>query len=551
MLLLEYENAVSQTRPSRQGAFWRGSKLISLVEYFRNRLLLLWATVLIVMLGIASQVGLFYVNAREWEQARLTHNAEITMDAFVRHSVQVINQADTLLQSVRGFYLDSESATKTEKFIHSLPFDRSIISDVYLVDDQAKLLISHDPSAKGRSVADHDHYQFQHAAPGDQIFIGSVDGERETGMFHFRVSRRINRADGSFAGEVLCTVNPESFSSYYQQLMGGTQNIASLLGTADKKLRARSPPLLQEYWQSPVQSVLWDLLVRSPSGRFTDTSQFDGIKRIFVYKKVPALPLIVVTGFSESDILDGVQERMRWAGVGSMTVLIAIFILASMLTVEIRRRDEQDSFMSMLSHELKTPLSVLRMVLDQSAPSDRTLAHAKQSIHDMDTIICRCLEADQLQQRNMQVNRQRCQIRELLEDLQSCCTAPQSLQITMPDLPSLNTDRQLLSIALNNLIENALKYAERGSMVQISARHHGHQGHNGILLSVLNAPGSAGTPDARQVFKKYYRSPGAHSKTGSGLGLYLVHHVAKQLGGWVRYAPRDNQVVFEFWLPIC
>ena len=70
-----------------------------------------------------------------------------------------------------------------------------------------------------------------------------------------------------------------------------------------------------------------------------------------------------------------------------------------------------------------------------------------------------------------------------------------------------------------------------------------------VLIRIDNTPGAAGHPDPRQVFKKYYRSPGAHSKTGSGLGLYLVHNVARQLGGWVRYVPNDSCVRFELWLP--
>ena len=86
--------------------------------------------------------------------------------------------------------------------------------------------------------------------------------------------------------------------------------------------------------------------------------------------------------------------------------------------------------------------------------------------------------------------------------------------------------------------------------MQLSASSQPHKKQPGMLVTIRNQPGHAGWPDAQKVFQKYYRSPGAHSKTGSGLGLYLVRSAARRLGGWVRYVPDTNTVMFEFWLPL-
>jgi signal transduction histidine kinase len=50
------------------------------------------------------------------------------------------------------------------------------------------------------------------------------------------------------------------------------------------------------------------------------------------------------------------------------------------------------------------------------------------------------------------------------------------------------------------------------------------------------------------VFEKYYRSPGAYRKTGSGLGLYLVKSYMHLLGGQVSYAVVDDQAEFALWI---
>ena len=260
----------------------------------------------------------------------------------------------------------------------------------------------------------------------------------------------------------------------------------------------------------------------------------------------------MVTGFSVADLNASVLERMRWMILGTMTVLLVVLTLATLLTIEIRRRNEQDRFMSMLSHELKTPLSVLRMALGaEGALSANSTAHAQQSVQDMDAIIERCLQAGRMEQGRHAPSVQPCNIADLLAELQTACASPERLAIQTQDVPPFTTDTPLLRIAVHNLLDNALKYSPAGSIVQVSTALQAQRHSSGVLVAVSNAPAAAGMPDPRKVFGKYYRSPGAHSKIGSGLGLYLVHSAAKQLGGWVRYAPAGNEMVrFELWLPV-
>ena len=541
---------LGQTLPERRDTLKRAKAVFTLVGYFRHKLLLLWALVLVLLLTIAGQASLFYTKSFQWESERLSQAVALRNDVLAQHSLQVMAQVDTILHSVRSFYRRTHSAAETESFIDALPFDRSTIDNVYLINEQGKIVITHDPSQTDLNAADRDYFAFHQSSPGDQIFIGSVERGRVTGQLHFRVTRRFNNADGSFAGVVLATVNPQAFSDHYQQQTGDSQNSATLIGTIDKKLRARVPEPANDYWQVPLVSVLWERLQQAPAGNYQNTSPVDGIARLFSYKKVGELPLVMVTGFSESDIQGGVRERIRWPAAGTVAVLLFILILAALLTVEIRRRNEQDRFMAMLSHELKTPLAVISLSLGvASIPADVKQRVARATTA-MNSILERCLQSDQIEHRQVSVLTLPCQISEVLLDVVGRCAAPQRVALAASKLPLCKTDVQLLEVALDNLIGNALKHSAPDSPVSVHAMEAKRRLRKGICIAVANTPGASGFPDPLQVFHKYYRAAGAHGKSGSGLGLHIAHGCARNLGGALRYRPTPESVRFELWIPL-
>ena len=216
---------------------------------------------------------------------------------------------------------------------------------------------------------------------------------------------------------------------------------------------------------------------------------------------------------------------------------------------ERQQRQEQGKFMAMLTHELKTPLSVMRMVLGSRAPSDELRAHADRAVRDMNDVIERCLHAEKLSDRKLVSDLNECWLMDELQELGRNSPAPARLAINSEIAPLLKTDMQMLRIILANLIDNALKYSPPESHVQIDvALDHQPRG-DGILISVQNLPGAAGWPDTEKLFQKYYRSKAAHHQTGSGLGLYLAENMARLLGGEICYVPDGVFVRMNFWLP--
>ena len=251
------------------------------------------------------------------------------------------------------------------------------------------------------------------------------------------------------------------------------------------------------------------------------------------------------TGYFAHDIVNSHLVNYRFY------VLILSMVgmtLATYFAEQRRILADQRQFISMLTHELKTPISVVRMALDAMNMQGKLKHHADLAMHDMDDIIERCQQVDHIEHEQFKLCAQCCRMDEILSELTGTL-ALNRFFIKAESLPDLNTDPQLLRIILSNLISNAIKYSPPETVVDIHAEPAQHGNKPGIQMTIQNLPGDAGLPDPKHIFKKYYRSPGAHGKTGSGLGLYLARNITEMLGGKIVYEAAQEKVRFTLWIP--
>lgn len=219
--------------------------------------------------------------------------------------------------------------------------------------------------------------------------------------------------------------------------------------------------------------------------------------------------------------------------------------LQQLVTQERESRLEQSQFMAMLGHELKTPLSVISMILGMSDLGEETRTHCNRAIGDINNVVERCLLSEKIADKQLGVSFSNCNLMFLLEFLKNKTHNSNRLTIKLEADFVLQSDSQLLQTILLNLIDNAFKYSLKNSQIEILAKAQ----NAGLLITVKNAVGSAGFPEVEKVFEKYYRSKSARSQTGSGLGLYLVKSIANLIGGEVVYRHNETHVMFDVWLP--
>jgi signal transduction histidine kinase len=230
---------------------------------------------------------------------------------------------------------------------------------------------------------------------------------------------------------------------------------------------------------------------------------------------------------------------------------LGLKIAQAQIDQEKQHRQAQSQQMAMLTHELKTPLSVSRMALGIGMQSVEIKDRADRAVRDINTVIDRSAWSDRLQDGHFSLTLVAFDLAQEIEQIKAQINNPARVGLTVcQPTPSLVTDAASLRMILSNLIENALKYSPAESRVEVEVAARAQAQKAGLCVSVTNLPGAAGWPDPAHVFEKYYRSPGAYRQTGSGLGLYLAATMARQLGGELMYVSDQQSVRFELWLPV-
>ncbi len=217
------------------------------------------------------------------------------------------------------------------------------------------------------------------------------------------------------------------------------------------------------------------------------------------------------------------------------------------------QHEHQRRFLAMLTHELKTPLSVIRMRLGAAQPSARMQTHAQTAVADIDAIVERVALSSRIEDNDLPQVWCHCRLDEILAEILDRQTKPERVMLSLAKevvTPGLYTDPLLLRTVVGNLIDNALKYSPVDSIVRITVVAHCHASMPGWRIRVENPVGSAGRPDPARVFEKYYRATGAHDHSGSGLGLYIVQSLTTLLHGQLRYLTNLREICFELWIPI-
>ena len=230
-----------------------------------------------------------------------------------------------------------------------------------------------------------------------------------------------------------------------------------------------------------------------------------------------------------------------------------------------RRAGEQSDFVSSVSHELKTPLTSIRMyaetLLEGRAANEETrkecLAHIVRESERLTRLIERLLDVRRMEATASVFTSERVDVAEIVDAaVRSLVPELKEKGVAVrvriaDDLPPLQGDRGALVTALLNLLQNAIRYGGDHGVVRVWAHREGRT----LLLEVEDEGPGIPRRAMRRIFERFYRAERDRGRTptpgGVGLGLAIVRHIAEAHSGTVEVRNREERgSVFTLRLPL-
>jgi len=239
-------------------------------------------------------------------------------------------------------------------------------------------------------------------------------------------------------------------------------------------------------------------------------------------------------------------------------------LIGAVTDITERKRAEQmkTDFVSFVTHQLRTPLSGVKWMLELAMDSIENPEDLRSFISDARTstdrlirLVNDLLDSSRLERGKLQLALRSMDLPELTRDIVNEITPlvvekAQSVSIeAIEGMPKVSADPQLLRQAILNLISNAVKYTPVGGRIDIRIDRE----ENKALWTVADTGIGIPRSDIAKLFEKFYRASNAVAveTEGTGLGLYLVRLIVERLGGNVSCESREGVgSKFQVSLPV-
>jgi signal transduction histidine kinase len=252
------------------------------------------------------------------------------------------------------------------------------------------------------------------------------------------------------------------------------------------------------------------------------------------------------------------------AGTISLALIMSVLVLFSVSLVrEILEGRRQQVFIDSVTHELKSPLASIKLCLDtldrQGVSAVQRDDLRKMMLTDVERL---SVFVDDILQASRIAHGLRSQTWTTVDVVQLLGSAidsirrryelpPEAFKVSAPPALETVSDPIALEIILKNILDNAIKYSSANPVVEVDMQILGP-----ALLGITVRDQGIGIErtQLKRIFQRFHRSPDARVKerSGSGLGLFVVHRLVSNLGGHIRAesAGKDQGTIMRLQLPL-
>jgi len=225
-----------------------------------------------------------------------------------------------------------------------------------------------------------------------------------------------------------------------------------------------------------------------------------------------------------------------------------------------RQQEDQLTFLAGVAHDLRNPLSALKMSAALVTPErevsperiQKTFALVRRQVARLDRMVGDLLDATRIEAGKLELQLEERDARELARsvvELYQASGASHELRLVLPEAPvPLFCDGTRIEQVLNNLVSNALKYSPAGSSIEVVVAREDEQ----ALLCVSDQGIGLSNEERRCLFAAFKRGSGARERApGAGLGLSVARRIVEAHGGRIDVESQPGKgSVFRVRLPL-
>jgi two-component system phosphate regulon sensor histidine kinase PhoR len=242
-------------------------------------------------------------------------------------------------------------------------------------------------------------------------------------------------------------------------------------------------------------------------------------------------------------------------------LMFASLVLLQDITEQRRLELKRHEFVSNVSHELRNPLAVIKMLsetlqdgaLDDPVNAKRFLSQIESETDTLTTMVDEMLELSRTETGRLNLNLSPVLPFEVVQSVvQRLHIQAEHNNLTIlsqcpKNLPPVRADATRLEQVLINLVHNAIKFSPAGSEIIIKAE----SGEMSVSFAVIDQGKGIAEADLPQVFERFFKADRSRGSAGSGLGLAVARQLVEALGGkiWVESQPGKGST-FTFTIPL-
>ncbi len=238
------------------------------------------------------------------------------------------------------------------------------------------------------------------------------------------------------------------------------------------------------------------------------------------------------------------RKFIQYIGEGVVFLIFlfaGVFFIFKLIKKQLIQSYQQQNFMMAITHELKTPIAITKLNLEtmqlrklDPVQQKRLIRSTIQEANRLNTLCNNMLLVSQIDAGGYTLTNEKFDLATFANDCAEDFIArfpERKIEVDMnPENNREETiitgDKLLLQLAINNLLDNAIKYSRKDDVVLIKVSHKNKK----IILQVIDEGKGVTAREKGRIFEKYFRGAQMQTK-GTGLGLYLTKEIVKQHHG--------------------